>query len=306
MTPEGRDTEAPACSSRAGARYARAAISLIQALLAVPWIFLWLVPLVLALEMPVGRATAALAALGAVFIWWNIVRPLRSGSRSAASLRLRPWRHYVGWLTAAAAAQFVLALATLTLHEQLAEWRFLPNLPREPDLVPPHFFGHALGPVAMLLAVAIITPLVEEFGCRGRMQYRLERAFGVIPAILIPATIFSLLHGVVVAPHHLAFSLFVGWVVWRTGSIWTSVYVHALNTAGVLALLYLTRNWAVTSEDVPPWLWPYAAAGGLIALAGLLAASRRIHRIAEVDRPRTRTWRRRRSAASNLTPALRG
>ena len=288
------------------ARRAPSWSSLFRALLVVPWMFLWIVPVVAVLEMQVEPATAALAVLGAVFIWWNVMRPLRSRPRVSASLRLRPWRRYVGWLTAAAVAQFVLAFATLALHEQLAAWRFLPALPRGPDLVPPHFLGHVLGPVAMFLAVVIIIPLVEEFGCRGRMQYRLERAFGVIPAILIPAIIFSLLHGVLVAPHHLPFALFAGWVVWRTGSIWTTVYVHAFNNAAALLLLYLSRDWEVTSQDVPPWFWPYAIAIGLIALGGLLAAGWRIHRIAQIDRPRAGLWSRRRSLVHELTPATRG
>lgn len=277
-----------------------------RALLVVPWMLLWLVPIVAALTMQVEWATVALVALGMLFIWWNVLRPLRSRPRLAASLRLRPWRHYAGWLTLAAVAQFVLAFSTLALHEQLAAWRFLPNLPSTPELIPPAFFGHALGPVAMFLAVVVITPLVEEFGCRGRMQYRLEQAFGVVPAILIPAVIFSLLHGLLVAPHHLAFALFVGWVVWRTGSIWTAVYVHALNNAVVVGLLYFTRDRALYSQDVPPWLWPYAIATGLMALAGLLAVAWRIHRIAQIDCPRAGVRSRRRSVDTELTPALRG
>jgi membrane protease YdiL (CAAX protease family) len=285
---------------------ARSWLLLFQALLAVPWVYLWVVPIVVALEMKVEVATAVLSAVTAAFIWRNILRPLRSRPRLVAFLRLRPWRRYAGWLTLAAVAQFVLAFATLVLHEQLAEWRFLPKLPTAPDLVPPEFFTHALGPVAMFLAVVAITPLVEEFGFRGRMQRRLERALGIVPAILIPAVIFSLLHGVLVAPHHLAFSLFVGWVVWRTGSLWTAVYVHALNNAAVLGLLYLTREWAVSSQDVPRWAWPYAISAGLIAMGGLLASAQRIHRIAKVDRPRPGMWSRRRSPEHELTPALRG
>lgn len=285
-------------------RAVRSGISLIRALLVVPWMFLWIVPVAVALEMEVERAIAVLIALGAVFVWWNVVRSLRSRPRIAASLRLRPWRRYAGWLTVAAVAQLVLALATLTLHEQLAEWRFLPKLPTGPDLVPSQFLEHALGPIAMLLAVALITPLVEEFGCRGRMQHRLERAFGIVPGVLIPAVIFSLLHGVVVAPHHLVFALFAGWVVWRTGSIWTAVYVHALNNAAVLALLYPRRNWAIASEDVPSWLWPYAIAAGMIAFCGLLAAGWRINRIA--DRRRAGARSRCRPLQRDLTPALRG
>lgn len=281
-------------------------VSFVRALLAVPWIYLWLIPVGVALQLRVDVATALLAVLTIVFIWRYVTRPLHSRPRLAASLRLRPWRHYAGWLTLATVAQFVLAFASLVIHEQLAAWRFLPKLPSAPDLVPPDLFTHALGPVAMFLAVVIVTPLVEEFGCRGRMQHALERAFGVVPAIVISAVIFSLLHGALVAVHHLAFALFVGWVVWRTGSIWTAVYVHALNNAAVLALLYLTRAWAVSSQDVPLWLWPYAIAAGLIALGGLLAAAWHIHRIAQIDRPRAGVWSRRRSLDNELTPALRG
>lgn len=284
----------------------RSGLSLIRALLVVPWMFLWIVPIVVALEMHVERAAVALVALAAAFTWWNVVRPLRSRPRAIAWLRLHQSRRYVGWLTLAGVSQFVLAFATLILHEQLAAWRFLPKLPSGPDLIPPDFLGHALGPVAMFLAVVVITPLVEEFGCRGRMQYRLEHAFGVVPAIVIPAIIFCLLHGLVVAAHHLAFALFAGWVVWRTGSIWTAVYVHALNNAAVLVLVYLTRGWDQSSETLPPWLWPSAIVAAVVALAGLLASGYRIHRIAQIVRPREGAWPRRRARAPDLTPALRG
>lgn len=287
-------------------RRARSWIALVRALLVVPWMFLWFVPVALALGMRAERATAALVAVLAVFIWWNVIRPLRSRSRVIAALRLRPWRRYLGWLTVAAVAQFALAFATVALHEQLAKWRFLPKLPGGPDLDPSHLRGHLLGPVAMFIAVVIITPLVEEFGCRGRMQFRLERAFGVIPAILIPAIIFSLLHGVVIAAHHLAFAIFLGWVVWRTGSIWTAVYMHAFNNAAALVLVYVARHWDNNSQDMPPWLWPYAIAGGLIALGGLVAAGWRIERITRVDRPRGSAWSRRGSLKPTPTPALRG
>lgn len=243
--------------------------------------FLWFIPLAATLQLPVAVATVALAALMGAFIWWNVLRPLRSRSPMLPMLRLRPWRPYAGWLSVAAVALVAFALATLTLHEQLAEWRFLPKLPGGPDLIPSHFLGHALGPVAMFIAVGVITPLVEEFGCRGKLQYRLERSLGITPAIVLTAVVFSLLHGLLVAPHHIPFALFVGWIVWRTGSIWTAVYVHALNNTAVLALLYLTHN-PPTSQALPSWLWPVAI-GGLLALGGLLIAVWRLNRLADSD-----------------------
>ena len=286
-------------------RRTRPWVAVLRALVGVLWVYLWIIPLVAALDLDVAMATAALVALTALFVWRNVMRPLRSRSRSVAALRLRPWRRYAGWLTVAAAAQFGLIFATLVMHEQLAKWRFLPKLPSSPDLIPPDFYTHPLGPVAMFLAMVVLTPAVEEFGFRGRMQYRLEGAVGVVPAILTTAIIFSALHGVMVAAHHLPFAIFIGWVVWRTGSLWTAVYVHALNNAAVLLLLYLTRDWAWDSQDLPDWLWPYAIAVGVTASAALLATAWRIHRVAQTDRPRAGAWPRRRSLEGDLTAVWR-
>ena len=271
-----------------GRRPVRLAVSLLRALVVVLWLFVWIVPIGAALELSSEWAALALAILASAFIWWTVVRPLRSRPRVVASHRLRPWRQYAGWLTLAAAAEVALIFSTLVLHEQLAEWRFLPKLPIEPELIPPHFSTKFLGVIAMILAVVVVTPLAEEFTFRGRMQSRLEREIGVVSAIVIPAVIFSALHGVRVAPHHLPFALFVGWVVWRTGSIWAAVYMHALNNAVALTAMYITPGWAIFSEDAPSWLWPYAIPTGVIALCVVLVAGVRINRIAQRSRPHRR------------------
>ena len=293
-------------SSARTSRLVRLLKSLPRALLVVPWVFLWVVPIVVALALPAGWATLALTAVVAAFVWWNVARPLRSQPRVAASYRLRPWRHYAGWLTVAVEAEVVLTLATLILHEQLAEWRFLPRIPNSPDLIPAHFSGQVLGPIAMTLAVVVVTPLAEEFAFRGRMQSWLERAAGVVPAILIPAVVFSLLHGITIAAHHLPFAIFVGWVVWRTGSIWPAVYMHAVNNALALAGMYLAPNWDIVSAETSSWLWVYLVATGIVALGLLLVAGWRIDRVAQVRRPRTRVSPRWRSTPSDLPVVSRG
>ena len=288
------------------ARVVRLLRSLPRALLVVPWLVLWVVPIGAALELPAGWATLALTGVGVAFVWWNVARPLRSQPRVAASYRLRPWRHYAGWLTVAVEAEVLLTLATLILHEQLAEWRFLPGIPNSPELIPAHFSGQVLGPIAMIVAVVVLTPLAEEFAFRGRMQTRLERAAGVVPAILIPAVVFSLLHGITIAAHHLPFAIFVGWVVWRTGSIWTAVYMHALNNALALAGMYLAPNWDIVSADTSSWLWVCLVATGFVALGLLLVAGWRIHLLAQANRPRTHVSPRWRSTPSNLSLVSRG
>jgi membrane protease YdiL (CAAX protease family) len=264
--------------------------------------FLWIIPLVLTLELPAQWATVALALLTLAFVVVNVVRPLGSNRRMAATVRLRPWRKYVGWLTLGAIAQIVVTLASLIMHEQLADWRLLPHLPDDPQPIPPSYFTNPLGPAAMFLAAAVLTPMVEEFGCRGRMQRRLERELGIVPAIVIPAVIFCLLHGLIVAAHHLIFALFVGWVVWRTGSIWTAVYVHMVNNAAAVAVMFLTHGWAEMTE-IPARLWPYAIAAGLLAAGLVWIAAWRIHLVAQRHRPRAGPLSPRRPLSSDLAPA---
>jgi membrane protease YdiL (CAAX protease family) len=276
-----------------------------EALLVLPWLFMWLLPIAALFEFPVAWATLVLALAGTAFVWSNVVKPLRSRPRLVALHRLRPWRQYAGWLTFAVAAEVILILATLIVHEQLAEWQFLPRVPKSPEVVPPHFFTHPLGPIAMVLAAVGLSPLAEEFAFRGRMQIQLERALGIVPAIMIPAGVFSLLHGVTIAPHHLPFALFVGWVVWRTGSIWPAVYMHALNNAAALAM-YFTPDWVIFSENPPSWLWPYALTVGVVSLCVLFAAGARIHRIAQRSRPHAGGWPRRSSSARSVTLVLPG
>jgi membrane protease YdiL (CAAX protease family) len=134
------------------------------------------------------------------------------------------------------------------------------------------------------------------------MQHRLERELGIVPAIVIPAIIFCLLHGLIVAAHHLIFALFVGWVVWRTGSIWTAVYVHMVNNTAAVAVMFLTHGSAEMAE-VPARLWPYAIGTGLLAAGLVWVAGWRIHVVAQRHRPRAGPLSQRRPLSSGLAPA---
>jgi membrane protease YdiL (CAAX protease family) len=211
-----------------------------------------------------------------------------------AQLRLRCCRPYLSVLTLAASMKLLLMLSTLALHEQLAARRMLPQMPDDEDFISTDLLAQPLGHVALFLAIGVMAPLIEEFGFRGRVQHTLEHAFGMVPAIAATAVVFSVLHGRIDAAHHLAFGVFAGWVVWRTGSIWSAVYMHALNNAAAQLLLHLTTISAADWSDRVARLWPYAIVAGLVGLGGLIAAGARIHRIAQTEqrgshRGRTRT-----------------
>lgn len=268
--------------------------SLGRALLAVVWLYAWIIPMVIALRLtsPAVSAGILFLTIGS-FLGRHVLRPLRN-RRLAAKLRLRPFRRYLPLLTLAAAAQFVLALSGVVLHEEAAARHLLPRLPDSPDLASGSFMAHPLGALALVLALAVLVPLVEEFAFRGKMQGELEHTLGVFPAILSTAAVFSAMHGVVNAVHHVPFAIFAGWLVWRTGSIWGAVYMHAVNNAVVAGSLYAPRQWL--PETIPPGLLRYAIGAGIVAVSALVAIGTRIDKIASRARRRSLLWMGARSA----------
>jgi membrane protease YdiL (CAAX protease family) len=257
--------------------------SLLSALGSIGWAYAWMVPIVVALKMDARGAVSGLLGIGTLFVGLYVARPLRGHPRMAAQLRLRSCRPYLPWLTVATSMKVVLMLSTLALHEHLAARRMLPRMPDDEDFVSAEFLAQPLGPVALFLAIAVLAPLIEEFAFRGRVQHSLEHAFGVVPAIAFSSVTFSVLHGRVDAIHHLAFGMFAGWVVWRTGSIWSAVYMHALNNAAAQFLMHVTSTSMITSKARSE-LWPYVLTAGFIGLGGLIAAGTRINEVARGER----------------------
>lgn len=278
--------------------------SLVRSLLSIPWAYAWMVPLAIALRIDPVWATALLLGGVLTFVALYVVRPLRAQPRLAARLRLRSCRGYLPWLTLAAGLKLLLMLSSLALHQQLSTWRILPRLPDDPEFVSAAFLGSPFGAFALFLAIAVMAPLIEEFAFRGWMQHELEHTLGLVPAIVFTGLTFSLLHGRIDAIHHLAFGLFAGWVVWRTGSIWTAVYMHALNNAAAQLIMHLTSDSFLSWDQGVPWLWPYALTIGSLALGGFVATGRRIHRVAQGERPRAGAWSRQRPVGHAMTPVL--
>lgn len=264
--------------------------SVARSLLSIPWAYAWMMPLVIALRIDVLGALLLMLGAVSLFFALHVVRPLRLQRRLAAQLRLRPCGRYLPWLTLAAALKLLLMFSSLALHERLATWRVLPRLPDDPEFVSAAFLASPFGAIALFLGIAVMAPLIEEFAFRGWMQHELEHTIGLVPAIAVTAVMFSFLHGRIEAIHHLAFGVFAGWVVWRTGSIWAGVYMHALNNAAALLMMHVMSDSFPSWSEFSAWLWPYAFLVGGLALAGFVAAGARIHRLAQAKRPRTGAW----------------
>lgn len=91
-------------------------------------------------------------------------------------------------------------------------------------------------------AVVLVAPVVEESLFRGLLQGALESRLRRWFAIVLAAVPFALLHGPDPAAFFLLWSLPVGWVTWRTGSIRPGIVIHAVNNlVGAVGLLAADR-----------------------------------------------------------------
>lgn len=92
---------------------------------------------------------------------------------------------------------------------------------------------HLFPGIAGMLYGCIFCPILEEIGLRGILLGGLLKS-RCRPwlAILITALVFALLHGVGVhSVVSFVFSIIVGWLYWRTGSIIPGMIVHVVNNS---------------------------------------------------------------------------
>ncbi len=141
--------------------------------------------------------------------------PATLGLRAPAS-----WRSAAGWLVAAMVAIWVIG-AILNIFLEAGEEQGLVPDGWDPD--------RAAAFAANFVVVALVAPVVEELTYRGLGFAAVRDAFGGIAAIVVTAVAFGLAHGLVVAlPVLTIFGLILGWLRWRTASLYPPIILHAL------------------------------------------------------------------------------
>jgi uncharacterized protein len=136
--------------------------------------------------------------------------------------------------------------------------------------------GDVTLPLALLF-VALTPAICEELIFRGFIQRNVERRIGPMWAIVVVGLAFGLFHLRFIEFIPLALlGVYLCYVVWVTGSLWTGVAVHLLNngTAVLVSDYARTRPEPVVLEDLTiPWY--LAMSGLLVALAIILFLKRR-------------------------------
>lgn len=124
-----------------------------------------------------------------------------------------------------------------------------------------------LGVVLVGGGAVLAAPIAEELLFRGFVYKAAERSWGPIGAIITSSLMFAAIHG---DPLHaiavLPFGVFMGWMRWRTGSVWPGILAHMLNNG-------LWMGMALTIGEMPDLhvgvtIASFAAVGGLMVGLG--------------------------------------
>ena len=112
--------------------------------------------------------------------------------------------------------------------------------------------------VDLVLSTCILAPLCEEFFCRGMMTRGMAQHGSSKKAIIWSAVIFAVIH---MNPWQsipaFVIGLLFGWVYYRTGSLWATIFMHCVNNTISVILSKTMPDMAVDSSfiDILPTGW---------------------------------------------------
>lgn len=165
-------------------------------------------------------------------IWIAISLAISDGKPELRALRLPQisFSLALGWGLLAVLATFIASAIVSVLGG---------NPAREQGLLTEHWqTGHSAAFAANAVALVVLAPLSEELFIRG-LGFGLLRPIGQTVAIVVPALVWALMHGLPSAIFPLTvFGIGLGYLRERSDSIVPGIVVHGLFNALALALAF--------------------------------------------------------------------
>lgn len=94
------------------------------------------------------------------------------------------------------------------------------------------------------LVIAVVAPIVEETTYRGLGFAAVRSSFGPVAAVLVTGVAFGLSHGLLLAlPVLTLFGVMLGWLRWKTESLYPPIALHAVfNAAALVAAVTIQQS----------------------------------------------------------------
>jgi ABC-2 type transport system permease protein/sodium transport system permease protein len=135
-------------------------------------------------------------------------------------------------------------------------------------------------PVPLAVALAVVPGVAEEVFFRGYLFSAVRARMNAAGTVVLTALLFGLFHLIGLDGFSLerglsstAMGLLLGWLAWRTGSLWPGMLLHGCHNG---LLMYLTLAYppepgsAVAMPEYHPW--PLLAGAGVALATGLALA----------------------------------
>jgi sodium transport system permease protein len=171
------------------------------------------------------------------------------------------WRHTLG--IARPSPRYVLAAILIGMaawvpsHELFVfQERYLISPPLADEMNKSFLAGlKSMSPVMMFVALAVVPAICEELFFRGFLLNGLRSTLRTVPAIIISACVFGAFHFLIFRFFVTAgLGLLLGWLCWRSRSIFPAMIAHALHNA-VAASTVVWPEWQkrLGVEDSDKW-----------------------------------------------------
>jgi hypothetical protein len=172
-----------------------------------------------------------------VFLLPPVIAATGSNLRPGSFLRLarRPTARQVVLGAATGVALFFAATGIMSLTTLLVPRPWVDTF----DIT--HLFqGSPREQLAMALIASLLAPLAEEVAFRGYLLSALRTHLRPGAAIAASSVLFAAMHlDPVRFPAVLFLGIFLGWLAWRSGSLWPAVAAHAANNGlGSIAVMH--------------------------------------------------------------------
>jgi sodium transport system permease protein len=137
----------------------------------------------------------------------------------------------------------------------------------------------SVSPVLVLVSFALTPALFEEFFFRGFVFSSLNQ-MSRPGAIIVSAVLFGLFHvvtGSVLAVERFLpttlMGLFLGWLAFRTQSLWPGIILHAVHNGLLLMTAYYAdslKNWGIGVEEQAHLPWTWLVVGAVVTVVSVL------------------------------------
>ncbi|MGB0598919.1 MAG: type II CAAX prenyl endopeptidase Rce1 family protein, partial [Rubripirellula sp.] len=174
------------------------------------------------------------------------------------------------WFAAAAATPLVGMISGLAVGMFLDESESLKEMS---NIFRDHGQNGFLWPIALMIG---ITPaFCEELLFRGYLQTRLVRSFGPLIGVFTASAMFAIVH---FDPVHIVavfpLGLFLGWVTWRSGSLYPAMLGHFVNNFISVVAVVLVSDAEAGLLSLPAVAFSLIVfASGVVGLASVSVAS---------------------------------